>query len=469
MSVSLPLQRARDWATGRYENVPSMAQDVLCSAYGVQEIVRRRGRLNDARRHIALINELHYNTESRRDLVEARLRRILRLARKLPGYEGVPLEDEASALEQLSRWPFVTKGQVRNNPEAFLTRDPLSTDIFSLTSGTTGTPLNVWRTRDAFRELFRSSAAGRSWFGVELRCRRASFTGKVVVPTHSDRVWRVNLPGRQLVLSQYHLRPGTLERYVQALRWWKPQVLDGYTSNLVELARLMKQQGLQLRIPLIVTTCEMLTESSRALLEEVFQGRVSDKYGSSENLALAIECKEGSRHVFENVGLLEIIDDSGVKVPNGDHGRIVLTTLVNELMPLVRYQIGDLGTLDAGGTCLCGRTSPVLRWIQGREDDVVVASDGRRMALFVFNLLRGIDDALAVQVVQRSPKHFLVRAVLAQTSADDLARFETAIRDAFARLIGPTESLTIEFRYEDHIERTPGGKIRNVVRTFDHA
>jgi phenylacetate-CoA ligase len=466
MSASFPLQRARDWATGRYENLPSLAQDVLCSAYGVQEIVRRRGRLNDARRQIASINELHYNSESRRDLVEARLRRILRLARKLPGYEDVPLEHEGSALEQLSQWPVVTKGQVRSNPEAFLTRHPSSTDIFSLTSGTTGTPLKVWRTRDAFRELFRSSAASRSWFGVELRFRRASFTGKVVVPTHSDRVWRVNLPGRQLVLSQYHLRPRTLERYVRALRWWKPQVLDGYTSNLVELARLMKQQGLQLRIPLIVTTCEMLTESARALLEEVFQGRVSDKYGSSENLALAIECEEGSRHIFENVGVIEIVDDSGLRVPDGERGRIVLTTLVNELMPLVRYQIGDLGTLDGGGTCACGRTSPVLRWIEGREDDVVVGPDGRRIAIFAFNLLRGLDDVLAMQVVQHSLQDFLVRVVLVQTSVEDRARFETAIRDAFSRLIGPTESLTIEFRYEGSIERAPGGKIRNVVRDF---
>jgi phenylacetate-CoA ligase len=231
----------------------------------------------------------------------------------------------------------------------------------------------------------------------------------------------------------------------------------------------MKEKGVRLSIPLIVTTCEMLTESARGLLEDVFQGRVSDKYGSSENLALAIECEEGSRHIFENVGLIEIVDDSGLRVPDGERGRIVLTTLVNELMPLVRYQIGDLGTLDGGSTCPCGRTSPVLRWIQGREDDIVVAPDGRRIAIFAFNLLRGLDDSLAMQVVQHSPKDFLIRAVLAESSAEDRARFEAAIQDAFSRLIGPTERLTIEFKYEDHIEHTSGGKIRNVVRTFEPA
>jgi phenylacetate-CoA ligase len=447
--------------------MPSPIQDFVCSAYGAQEIVRRRGRLGDARRRMEAIDALHWDRQQAEQLVEGKLRNILDLARKLPGYSRLELPPSRnSPLDELREWPILTKQDIRQNTAAFLTRKLRATDIPSLTSGTTGTPLRIWRPRSSFREIFRSSAVFEGWFGMPVDGRRATFTGKPVVPLRSSRVWRMNLPVRQLVLSQYHLGPRYLRGYQKALARWHPYMMDGYTSNLVELAKLIRESENSLRIPLVVTGAELLTPQGRALIEETFESRVADKYGSSESVVLAGECPGGMRHIFQNVGRIEVVDDQGHPLPDGEGGRLLLTTFTNDLMPLVRYEVGDMGTVGDASLCSCGRVSPVLQQIQGREDDVVISKDGRRVAIFAFNLLRGLESVLAMQLVQREPNSFLVRVKLEMDSDDARRNFEAAIHRAFDRLLGPDPDRAVVFAHNQSIERAPGGKIRNVVRQF---
>ena len=187
------------------------------------------------------------------------------------------------------------------------------------------------------------------------------------------------MPGHQLVLSRDHLGPGTVSAYGRALRRWRPAILDGYTSNLVTLAELLQGSGFTVRIPLVVTTCEVLTDAGRQLLREVFGGAVCDKYGTSENAVLATECPAGSRHIFQNVGIVEAVDRAGRAVPDGQPGRLLLTSLTNDLMPLVRYEVGDVGAIVRSPACACGRYSPDPQQSLGREDDTIVLGDGRQI------------------------------------------------------------------------------------------
>jgi phenylacetate-CoA ligase len=461
------IQRLRDVSLANYERFPSLLQDGMCSAYGLQEIVRRRGLKSQASRRMDGIDLFHRDAEAARDMVEVRLRRIMDVARRLPGYaDGVPPRPTASALDELHEWPVLRKQDLQNDATRFLSRKPGRTDIFSLTSGTSGTPLRVWRPRITFRELFHSGDVFKAWHGVPLGSRRASFTGKVVVPLSSERIWRLNLPGKQLALSQYHLRPSTVRAYARVLHRWRPLVLDGYTSNLVALAELLVDNDLTVPVPLVVTTCEVLTPPGRALLEQAFGGQVADKYGSSENVAYACECPAGNRHIFQNMGVIEVVDESGRRLPSGEPGRLLLTTLTNDLMPLIRYDVGDMGAADDVTACPCGRTSPILRELLGRQDDLVLTRDGSRPAIFAFNLLRGLEGIVVMQLVQRDLDSFMVRVRLAESSDAERLHFETAIRAAFDRLVGHDPRRRIEFSYDGVIERTPGGKVRNVIRDF---
>jgi phenylacetate-CoA ligase len=449
-----------------YERLPSPLQDVLCSAHGLV-YARRRGRGASAAARDREVDALHWDAGRSRALVERRARRILDLARTLPGYAGAaPSPNGGSALEELSRWPALGKDRVRSRPEQFLTRTPGGTDIFAVTSGTTGTPVKVWRTLESYREVVCSRDLVERWFLTERRLRRAAFTYRMIVPAPARRVWRMNLPELHVVLSSYHISAENLPSYERVLTRWRPQILDGAASELVELAALLRERGLRPHVPLVVSSSEMLPPSGRSLIRSVFGGAVTDVYGTSEEIALAGECPAGSRHIFPNVGVIEAVDDDGRAVPPGCAGRLLLTTLTNDLMPLVRFDIGDVGSVGDPGSCPCGRTSPVLRELHGREDDVVVTTDGRRISIFAFSLALHRDDLVALQLVQRQPDDFLVRARLTGTGADRRASFEEAVTLDIDRLLGPDPGRTVDFRYDEVIEKTPGGKIRNVIREF---
>lgn len=467
--MSEPLtDRVRDAVRGQYGRMPSLTQDLMCSAYGVQELTRRRGSPRRAAHRITAIEAIHHDQARADSVVERRLRLILDQARGLPGYRGsAPSGADDHPLTELASWPLLTKQDIRGRTSQFLTRRPVAGDVKSLTSGTTGTPVLLWRPRSAFQELFLSAELVKRWFGLPGLPRRASFTGHTVVPVESDRIWRLNLPGKQLVLSQYHLNDQSLDDYAAALRWWRPQMLDGYLSNLLDLAGRFDRAGIKLEVPLVVPSSEVLTHPGRLLLERVFGAQVSDKYGMSENLAYACECPHGSRHIFRNIGVIEVLDDAGEPVAEGQVGRLVVTTLTNDLMPLVRYDIGDLGSIVSDHDCPCGRTSPILRDLEGRADDVVLTRDGRRIAIFAFNLIRGITEVVAVQVVQRDLDRFLVRVALDPASSDDHHTVEARMLAGFDRLLGEDQGREVEFDYLGQLERTPGGKIRNVIREFD--
>ncbi|MDQ1427091.1 MAG: hypothetical protein QOK39_567, partial [Acidimicrobiaceae bacterium] len=150
----------------------------------------------------------------------------------------------------------------------------------------------------------------------------------------------------------------------------------------------------------------------------------------------------------------------------GQAGRLLLTTLTNDLMPLVRYDIGDVGAIDNARRCPCGRTSPVLRELHGRQDDVVITKDGRRISIFAFSLALHNSDVSMLQLVQKRPDSFLVRVKLADDNPASRESLEKEITTAFDQLIGPDPERTLAFSYDEPIDRTPGGKIRTVIREF---
>lgn len=464
--MSHPVQALRSSLQSVYPALPPRAQDLACSAYGLVEQYRRVG-LGAPR----LMDEIDRATEGpmHQPLVAARLRHILRTASALPGYAshtaGVRSNDP---FEMLLEWNPLEKEQLRSAPEHFLTRRPRAGDFLTTTSGTTGTPVPIWRTRSTIREIMLSLATFRRWHGIDNREWRASITGKLVVPQGAQRVWRINYPGRQVLLSQYHLQRNFSHSYLEMLSRFEPSVLDGYALALVNLAELLKDSlsCVHPSVRLIVTTAEQIERAGRRLLSEVFDARVTDQYASSEHLCLAAECEAGERHIFPNVGIIEVVDADGRPCAPGEVGSLLLTTLLNDLMPLVRYRVGDRGAID-DRPCPCGRLSPRLTVLAGRSDDVVIGPSGQRVGIFAFNLLRGVSvPVVAMQLRQHSVHDFTVLARL--DSGSDTAEFERHVLRNFDALLGPDERRLVRFDYATPLERTPGGKVRNVVVEFEN-
>lgn len=396
---------------------------------------------------------------------------LRRAATAVPFYrrhweERLAAGDRASP-ERLEDWPVLSKESVRADPRAFLSEDCDPRRMrHEHTSGTTGTPLSLWQTRATVRAWYAISEARiRHWNGLTRGDRWAMFGGQLIVPVERSTppfwVWNAGL--RQLYLSSYHLAPDHIRDYVDALWRHRVRYVFGYASSLHTMAKLVREQGLELP-PLLVAigNAEPLYAYQREEIAQVFRCPVRETYGMAEMVTAASECAEGRLHSWPEVGVTEVLDDeSDAEVAAGESGRLVCTGLVNREMPLIRYALGDRGRFaPESRACPCGRRLPVLEAVEGRSDDVVITPDGRRVGRFdpVFKADLPIREA---QIVQEGPARLVVRVVPAPgfnaTHAEDLSRrVRMRVGDSMAVVVEPV----------DRIPRTAAGKFRAVVRQF---
>ena len=153
----------------------------------------------------------------------------------------------------------------------------------------------------------------------------------------------------------------------------RQEYIYGYAGAIALFARLMKEQGLQLkhRLKAVVSTSETLQPWQRELMEEVFQAPVVNEYGARDGGIIAYQCPEGGMHLSAENLVAEVIDLlTGELLPAGERGLLLVTDLNNFVQPRLRYQLGD-EVIMSDQLCSCGRTLPLLAEVCGREDDIL--------------------------------------------------------------------------------------------------
>jgi len=366
-------------------------------------------------------------------------------------------------ISDLSRLPTTPKQALRDGPGEFIS--PRAARFHRLrkfhSSGTTGTPVTAVCSCDG-RRKFMAGREARSfgWAGTSIRKPRSMIGGRMVVPKGDSGppFHRYNWAEKQVYFSAFHISPQNAPHYVAALNRYQPLVFTGYAYSHYLLARMMLDQGLRLdyQPEALVLSSEKLTPEMKLTLRQAFGARAYEEYGCVENCGLATECEQGRLHVNPDFGILEIVDDLGRPVPAGVAGRILGTSLLNEAQPLIRYEIGDLGTWSEE-SCPCGRNHlPVLKEVVGRLEDVVTGPDGRQMVRFhgIFIDLPGVMEG---QVVQENANQFTVRIVAGDGFDESQAR---TIRTRFEERLG---KVLVRIERVSEIPRTERGKFRAVV------
>jgi len=364
------------------------------------------------------------------------------------------------AVEDLPALPLVTKEMIRSDPPAFLSTAMTSRRLHTyLTSGTTGTPLAVKFT-DSMHQAWSAAyeARVRRWAGVHHEMSRAMIGGRLVVPSAhaTPPFWRYNAAERQLYLSAFHIAPSHAADYVAALNRCRPDYLVGYASSHFFLARMIREQHLDVHRPqAVLTSSEKLTPEMRQTIEQTYRCPVFDSYSGVEICCLASECDRHQLHVSPDVGIIELLTAEGEACQPGEPGEIVTTGLLNFAQPLIRYRTGDWA-VASDEPCACGRRMTILQQLIGRLEDTVVGPDGREMVRF-HGIFVGLPRIREGQVVQESLRHFRVRLVAdASFGENDRA----LVRKRFEERLGPVE---VTFDMVDRIERTERGKFRAVI------
>lgn len=448
-----------------YHRVPA-ARALMASAYGHYLQAWRYGGAFEERVAEATERE-RWSPERWRAWQQERLARLLHhAATKVPYYrehwQARRRRGDRSSWEELGNWPVLTKEALRSSPEAFLAEGVPRALLFRLqTSGSTGTPLTLYRDPAAMRAWYTLfEARWRRWYGVDLETRWAMIGGRMVVPPGQDAppYWVWNQGMRQLYMSTYHIRPETIGDYLEAMRRHRVRYVYGYASSMGALALRVEEAGLEAPpLAVAISNAEPLLDHQREAIERVFGCPVHDTYGMSEAVAGASECAHGALHLWPDAGVTEVVGDDDLQpVPAGRVGTLLCTGLLNRAMPLVRYRVGDrLALAPDGGPCACGRSLPRIDRLEGRIEDRILTPDGRRVSRFgaVFH---GV-AVREVQLVQESQEEVRVLVVpAAGYGADDEAAMRQRLRDR----LGP---MAVAFEYRDEIPRRANGKFRSIV------
>jgi phenylacetate-CoA ligase len=173
---------------------------------------------------------------------------------------------------------------------------------------------------------------------------------------------------KEIFLNTFKVSPEDWIKYVEIINREKPYYIKAYASSIYQMARIIKEKKLHVWSPrFIYSTAETLMPFMRQVIEEVFRCKVYDFYGSREVGAIAGECVNGKMHIFNFNNYAEIVNEKGESVKPGEMGRVLVTTLHNYSMPLIRYEIGDTAIL--GNRCSCGVDTPILERVTGRITD----------------------------------------------------------------------------------------------------
>ena len=398
---------------------------------------------------------------------DARLRELLQHAvTRVPWYRRLhrqgkyPVEDVRTAAD-LPKLPLLDKDAIRANPEDFLAGPPRPLHVLH-TSGTTGTPLKLYRSTATIRAWYACfERRAREWGGVSRKDPYLMLGGQLVVPVGTDRppFWTWNAASKQLYMSVYHLAPQFMDACLDEIRRRGVVHAYGYASAMDSLATHALRTGRSdVRLRLATSNAEPLYEHQRERIAAAFGCEVRDTYGNTELSVGAFECRAGRMHLSTEVSVVEAVDGAGRSCAAGEVGDFACTGLLNFDQVFIRYRMGDRGALRAEGEapCACGVHAPALATIDGRQDDVLLTPDGREVGR-LDPVFKGGMRLVEAQIVQVALDEVHVRVVPAPGwSPADAELIASRLRDR----MGP-----VRVRVEEvgEIPRTANGKFRAVV------
>jgi len=410
--------------------------------------------LEAAPRYAALARSQWWAPERLAALRERRLARTLAAAARIPFYAerlgGPRRPDELASLPPLERADVAALARsVRS------VHPPETRFAAGRSSGTSGPAAQFLF--DARHQRGRNAARARylrtnGWSPLE---RTVWFVGARLLtetdPAYASEGELIRGSARLGVRFESTLMP--FAEQVAVLERHRAESVYSYPSGIDGILRILEAEGR--RLPdLRRALCggETVDEALRERSRRNFGFDLRDNWGSTEAF-LAFECPAGSYHVNAEHVVVEIVDAAGRAVAPGTMGRTLVTTLENELMPLVRYAIGDYA-VAAAGPCRCGRSLPRIARVLGREMNLFRRADGSLHSSWAaMGVLRHYPEMTLFQIVQEELERFRVRYVAPEPLAGERrASLEAELRTD----LGASVEIAVERVAE--IPRAPSGK-----------
>lgn len=377
--------------------------------------------------------------------------------RRMFDKSGLKPEDIRS-LKDINKIPILEKEDIRLFHKEMVAKTKFIPILYKCnTSGSTGTPITLYR--NLHNVGFEHALLMRqfAWGGIKAYERTASLKGEIITNNKLDKekFWEFSSAENRLIMSSYHISKDTVEKYVSALKRYKPVAIDGYPSSIYSLAKLMLARNIRIPLKAVFTSSETLLTSQKQVIEYVFSCRAIDYYGMAERVAAIHTCEHGNYHIVPEYGYVELLN---CEDENDEYYEIIGTSLTNFAMPLIRYRTGDIVKIHKQPVfCPCCRNYPVVEKIIGRLDDYIVTPSGKLVGR-LDHIFKGISNVVQAQLFQPDLNRIVLRIVPDKYYQEQDGE---QILNNLQRRLG--EKMLFEIERMTDIPRGGRGKFKSVV------
>ncbi len=374
-----------------------------------------------------------------------------------PHYQNLNIEiDSTEILQSLKKFPVLEKSVLREQIDNLITVDKQKL-IKNSTSGSTGVQTNVYVTKDEQSQYRAAQTIWWQWAGFKI--------GEPILQTGLATGRSIEKRLKDFFFKTYYLFAFglTKENVTEAFIWSKKKkpFLGGYASSLYVLSQLAEENNVSIKFKSAISWGDKLFDHYKKNIEKVFDCKIYETYGAGEGLMIASQKDLDFMYIMSPCVYVEILDDAGNDVADGEMGHVVVTSLIHKAMPLIRYKLGDLAIKLPRSEYPSHRELqlPILEKVVGRETDIVRTPSGKRLIVHsftgVFEYFPSVKQFCVIQSNLSGIVIEYIRGVDFEISVLDI------IQNELLKFIA--EDFLIEFKEVVNILPTKSGKPQIII------
>lgn len=404
-------------------------------------------------------NEYDTLSESElRAIQEEKLQQILRYSiNNVPFYKDIGYRENESPYENLKRFPILTKELLRQERENLVSKEFSINDLTkNFSSGSSGVQSYSYSEKKNVFYLQGISSHWYMWGGFRFGDAVLQFgmsPNRTLPKKLKDIFFRVNYQ------EAFALNDSDYQRIYKEIQKDKTRFIIGYPSAINQLAEYFVKNNLTHPIKTIISLGDKLFPHFVENFKKAFNAPlVIDTYGCAEGFLMACRYDIPYYYISSPHVHIEIIDDHGNEVKDGELGHVLVTCFSNRAQPFIRYKLGDLAVKLPKEKYPKNRkfNYPLLERIVGRETDVVKTPHGKTLIVHSFTgIIEYYPDIKQYQIIQKQPDEMTIKYI-----TDDLIPLKDNTLSEIEEKINALTDHQVKIIFEEtnHIPNSPSGK-----------
>lgn len=408
----------------------------------------------------------HKSSEDIQSIQSEKLVEIIKYAYKnLPFYRnifnklGLKPEDFRT-IKDLQKLPVLSKRDILENEKNLINPNYSGKVYTRKTGGSTGMTLHFQKDSNALALNDAIMWRCYEWYDIDVGDKQVRFWGVPVTSSLRWKEWLKDFVLNRIRISAFDISESSCLKQYKMIKRFKPDYFYGYTTAIYGFCLYMKKIGIDLKslnLKAVICTAEKMYPHHLELFNEMFNCSIVDEYGSSETGIIAFQCRKGNMHLMHDHMCVEFLDEQNMQVSPGESGRIVVTDLTTHVMPLIRYDIGDIGRPSAE-KCSCGVNLPLMEIVEGRKEDFIRTKEDKLVhAAYLCYTLKD-DSVHEFKMYQKDINNLNVIIVKSPSYNENT---EQVLEEKLRTSLG--EDIHINFEYCGRIPREKSGKLRYFV------